>query len=167
MYGQYESHILFILFTYVCYIHTMISLYFLLNTVDFFIMHTVSSFPNPMHYEDYALWDMHLGGKCKIVLVQSLCIMRKSTIPYFNIMTHVEGFLIYLWWFSGAVIFICPNIWDKAQNHFVPWKHVNDILQVYYTSKILEKIQTNRGDVCSSSSLYTTRNLVVQDVRRI
>ena len=72
-----------------------------------------------------------------------------------NIMTHVEGFLIYLWWFAGAVIFICPNIWDKAQNHFAPWKQVNDILQVYYTSKILEKTQTNEGDVCSSSSLYS------------
>jgi hypothetical protein len=27
-----------------------------------------------------------------------------------NIMTYVEGSLIYLWWFSRAVIFICPNI---------------------------------------------------------
>ena len=25
------------------------------NTVDFFIMHTVGSLPNPMHYENYAL----------------------------------------------------------------------------------------------------------------
>jgi hypothetical protein len=31
-------------------------------------------------------------------------------------------------------------------------------------SKILEKIQTDEGDICSSSSLYTTRDLVVQDV---
>ena len=32
------------------------------------------------------------------------------TIYILNIMTHVEGFLTCLWWFSGAVIFICPNI---------------------------------------------------------
>ena len=83
------------------------------------------------------------------------------------IMTHIEGFLTCLWWFSGAVIFICPNIWAKAQNHFALWKQINDILQVYYTSKILEKIQTDEEDVCSSSSLSTTRNLVVQDVGRI
>jgi hypothetical protein len=26
------------------------------------------------------------------------------------IMTPIEGFLIYLWWFSGAVVFVCPNL---------------------------------------------------------
>ena len=61
MYGQYESHILFILFTYVCYVRTMISLHFLLYTVDFFIMHTVGSFPNPMHYET-CIW----GGNARL-----------------------------------------------------------------------------------------------------
>jgi hypothetical protein len=62
MYGWYESHILFILFTYVCYVQHH----------DIFVFFTI----------------------------------------YFilNIMTHVEGFLIYLWWFSGSVISMCLNI---------------------------------------------------------
>ena len=38
--------------------HTMSKL----TTVDFFIMHTSGSLSNPMHYENYALWDMHLSG---------------------------------------------------------------------------------------------------------
>jgi hypothetical protein len=54
-------------------------------------------------------------------------------------MTPIEGFLINLWWFSGVVIFICPNLWDKAQNDFASWKQINGILQVCY--KIFEKIQ--------------------------
>jgi hypothetical protein len=37
-----------------------------------------------------------------------------------HIMTPVEGFPIYLWWSSGAMIFICPNLWDKTQNDFAP-----------------------------------------------
>ena len=28
MHGRYESHVLFILFTYICYVHTMIFVYF-------------------------------------------------------------------------------------------------------------------------------------------
>ena len=54
-------------------------------------------------------------------------------------MTAIEGFLINLWWFSGVVIFICSNIWDKAQNDFASWKQINGTLQVCY--KIFEKIQ--------------------------
>jgi hypothetical protein len=53
--------------------------------------------------------------------------------------TPIEGFLINLWWFSGVMIFICPNLWDKAQNDFASWKQINGILQVCY--KIFEKIQ--------------------------
>lgn len=30
-------------------------MYYNISTVDFFIMHTVGSLPNPMHYENYAL----------------------------------------------------------------------------------------------------------------
>ena len=54
-------------------------------------------------------------------------------------MTPIEGFVIYLWWFSGVVIFICPNLWDKAQNDFASWKQINGILKVCY--KIFEQIQ--------------------------
>ena len=54
-------------------------------------------------------------------------------------MTPIEDFLINLWWFSGVVIFISPNLWDKAQNDFASWKQINGILQVCY--KIFEKIQ--------------------------
>jgi hypothetical protein len=54
---------------------------------------------------------------------------------------------------------------SNFHNDFAPWKQVNGILQVHYASKIFEKIQTDGGDVCSSSSLYTRR--VVQVVGRI
>jgi hypothetical protein len=63
------------------------------------------------------------------------------------------------WRFFKSMIFICLNLWKKAQNDFAPWKQVNDILQVCYASKVLEKVQADAGDVYSSSSLYTTRNL--------
>jgi hypothetical protein len=55
-------------------------------TVDFFIMHTVGSLPNPMHYENYALWDIHLSEKWKFFLVQRLCVMR---IMHYKVM-HYE-----------------------------------------------------------------------------
>jgi hypothetical protein len=60
-----------------------------------------------------------------------------------------------------------PKYLRQGTESLFPMEQVNDILQFYYTGKILEKIQTDEGDVCSSSSLFTTRNLVVQDVGRI
>ena len=90
-----------------------------------------------------------------------------ATLDALHIMTPVEGFLIYLQWSSGAVISICPNLWDKTQNDFAPFKQVSGILQVCCASKILEKNQADWGDVFSSS-LYTTKVwVVVQAVRRI
>jgi hypothetical protein len=46
--------------------------------------------------------------------------------------------------------------------------HRNRSITFYNASKILEKIQADGGDVCSSYSLYTTKVcVVVQAVRRI
>ena len=117
MYGQYESHILFILFTYVCYV--MYTPWYL--CIFYYILY-------------FKYYDI-----CWRFSDLSVVVFRSCDF-------HMPKYL------RQGTESLCPM--ETGQWH----------LQFYYTSKILEKIQADEGDIWSSSSLYTTRNLVVQDV---